>query len=136
MFIDMIFRHQIDPRILRTHKSTKLKGIKIVKYNKTYLKLARNQIFILDALMKHGSYKRYVDPDNKTIFRYSEHAGILDFDNQGLERVIISGNTSLIDIDDNDIYFPNNMLDMFDYEYMFHTHPPTDGLGGRAKDGI
>ncbi len=135
-FIDIIFRHQIGPKIFRTQKSTKLKGVKIVKYNKTYLKLERNQILIMDALMKHGSYKRYIDPDDRTIFRYSEHAGILDFNNQGLERVVVSGNTSRIDINDDDIYLPTNMLDMFDYEYIFHTHPPTGGLGGRAIDGI
>src|SRR5207253_201429 len=29
-----------------------------------------------------------------------------------------------------------NMSEMFDYEYIFHTHPPTPKPGGRAVDGI
>ena len=132
-FIDRIFRYQIGPKILRTKKLAKLKGVKMVKHNKMYLKLDRNQIMIMDALMRHGSQKVYVDKNNKKIFRYSEHAGILDFDNSGLERIVVSGKTNLVDDDDDDIFLPDGMLDMFDYEYIFHTHPPTYGLGGRAK---
>ena len=28
------------------------------------------------------------------------------------------------------------MIEAFDYEYMFHTHPPTPKPGGRANEGI
>lgn len=134
-FVDMIFRYRIGPEILYK-KEARIKGTKIVKYNKTYLKLDRNQILILDALMKHGSYRRYVDTDDKAFFRYSEHAGILDFDNGGLERVVVSGNTTRIDQNDDDIFLPSDMIDMFDYEYIFHTHPATNGPGGRAPTGV
>jgi len=136
MFIDMIFRYQIGPKILKIKRLTKIKGISVVKHNKTFIKLDRNQILILDALMSHGSYKRYIDKHNKSFFRYSEHAGLLDFDNNGLERIIVSGNTNRVDKNDMDIFLPGNMIDMFDYEYIFHTHPATHGLGGRAKLGI
>jgi len=136
MFIDMIFRYQIGPKILKIKRLTKIKGTSIVKHNKTFLKLDRNQILILDALMSHGSYKRYIDKYNKSFFRYSEHAGLLDFDNNGLERIIVSGNTNRVDKNDVDIFLPGNMIDMFDYEYIFHTHPATHGPGGRARLGI
>nr|QBK88959.1 MAG: uncharacterized protein LCMiAC02_00520 [Mimivirus LCMiAC02] len=136
-FIDMIFRYQTNAKNIKTRKLAKIKGIKIIKQNKSYIKLDRNQILILDALMKHGSYKRYVDSKNKLFFRYSEHAGLLDFDNNGLERIIVSGNTTRVDVNDDDIFLPGDMIDMFDYEYIFHTHPATKGIaGGRAPYGI
>ena len=70
-----------------------------------YLKLDRNQILIMDALMKHGGYTRkYIDKKNRNIYRFSEHAGILDFNKLGLEKLIISGKTSRIDKGDEDIY--------------------------------
>ena len=31
---------------------------------------------------------------------------------------------------------PNNVEDMFNYEYIFHTHPPTPRPGGRVNVGI
>jgi hypothetical protein len=136
MFIDTIFRFRTGPKILKIRRLTKIKGTSIVKHNKAFLKLDRNQILILDALMKHGSKKQYVDQYNKSFFRYSEHAGLLDFDNTGLERIVVSGNTDRVDKNDVDIFLPSNMIDMFDYEYIFHTHPPTHGIGGRAKLGI
>ena len=37
---------------------------------------------------------------------------------------------------DNDIFLPENMKDAYDYEYIFHTHPPTPTPGGRASMGI
>jgi len=61
---------------------------------------------------------------------------LLDFDNNGLEKIIVSGNTNRVDTNDEDIFLPGNMIDMFDYEYIFHTHPSTHGVGGRAKYGI
>ena len=135
-FIDIIFRYQIDPRVLSRKKIGRLEGVTVVKENKRYLKMARNQIFIMDALMKHGSYKRYVDAANKSVFRYSEHAGLIDFNNNGVEKIVISGKTTRVDKDDSSIYQPKNMLDMFDYEYIFHTHPATQKPGGRVGQGI
>ncbi|AYV80826.1 MAG: hypothetical protein Harvfovirus7_23 [Harvfovirus sp.] len=102
-----------------------------------YLKLERNQIMIMDALMKHGGYtKKYVDKKNNSIYRFSEHAGLLDFRTGGLEKMIISGKTTRVDKEDDDIYLPKNMPDALDYEYIFHTHPPTPKPGGRVKSGI
>jgi hypothetical protein len=107
---------------------------RIQKFNKQYVMLERNQLLILDALMIHGGYsKRYVDELSQ---RYSEHAGLLDFEGDRLERIIVSGRTQRVDIGDDEIFLPTDMDDMFDYEYIFHTHPPTPKPGGRAKGGV
>ena len=101
-----------------------------------YVKLDKNQIMIIDALMYHGGYtKKYYD-QNKNGFKYSEHAGLLDFNGKYLDRIIVSGNTNRVDVGDSDIYLPSNMTDAIQYEYLFHTHPPTPKPGGRAKQGI
>lgn len=134
-FIDVIFTHIIGPRVLSRRKA-KTKKILITKFNKRFIRLNRNQISIIDALMYHGSKKIYTDGKKKNIYRYSEHVGLLDFDDVELDKIIISGKTSRIDEYDDEIYFPNEMNDSFDYEYIFHTHPPTPKIGGRAKDGI
>jgi hypothetical protein len=135
-FIDIIFRFQMEPYIISKARSKTLKGTKIIKKNKIYLKLDKNQILIMDALMIHGSKRSYVDKHNKTFFRYSEHAGLLDFDNFGLEKIIISGKTTRVDDNDNDIFLPKNIPDAFDYEYIFHTHPATPRPGGRVNHGV
>jgi len=135
-FINVIFKYQINPPIFNKKKVKRIKGISIKKSGEIYLKLDRNQILIMDALMKHGSYKRYIDKNNRSIYRYSEHAGVLDFDMNGLEKIIVYGNTTRIDKNDDDIFLPGNLYDAFDYEYYFHTHPATPKPGGRAKLGI
>jgi len=133
-FIDFIFRStykQHKPQIV-----ARIKGVNIVKSDKKFLKIDRNQLLIMDALMRHGGYKIYKDKNNKDVFRYSEHAGLLDFDNSGLEKIIISGNTTRVDENDDDIFLPKNMKDAYDYEYIFHTHPPTPKPGARVKSGV
>jgi len=136
-FIDKIFG--FNP-ILK-QKPVKYKS-NIYNINKLhYVKLERNQIMIMDAVMKHGGYSRkYIDTSantvNNTVYKYSEHAGILDFNSLGLERIIISGKTNRLDIEDNDIFLPKNMHKAHDYEYLFHTHPPTPKPGGRVSQGI
>lgn len=135
-FIDYIFRANTDRsnihRVIGTIKGQKV----IINKNKQFLKIDRNQILIMDALLKHGSYKIYTDTKHRDVYRYSEHFGLLDFNNNGLEKIIISGNTTRVDKDDKDIFLPKSMTDIFDYEYFFHTHPPTPKPGARAKVGI
>jgi hypothetical protein len=111
-------------------------GSVIDNNNIKYVKLDKNQIMIIDALMYHGGYtKKYYDKTKKD-FKYSEHAGLLDFNGKYLDKIIVSGNTDRTDAGDNDIYLPNNMADAIEYEYLFHTHPPTPKPGGRSSDGI
>jgi hypothetical protein len=139
-FIDFIMSINFN-KLSRTKNTKKeilnIPAISIIKYDKKYFKLSKNQILIMDALMKHGSsIKRYQDEQNKNKFRYSEHSGLLDFYKKGLEKIIISGKTTRIDTEDDDIYLPENMIDAYDYEYFFHTHPATPKPGGRADMGI
>jgi hypothetical protein len=96
--------------------------------------LDRNQLLILDGLMNYGRDKLYSDKKNN--FRYSEHSGLLDFNHHGLEKILVSALTNRQDRDDPDILLPQNMPDALEYEFMFHTHPPTPYPGARAKVGI
>jgi hypothetical protein len=134
-FIDAIYNFNPNPKYnKRTIKfRSSIYEIDDIKY----VKLDRNQIMIMDALMKHGGYsKKYIDTKNKNVYRYSEHAGLLDFGASGLDKIIISGNTTRVDRGDEEIYLPKNMYDALSYEYIFHTHPPTPKPGGRARNGI
>lgn len=100
-----------------------------------YVKLKRNQIMIMDALMYHGGYdKKYKSSGND--YKYSEHMGLLDFDKKNLESFIISAKTSRIDKNDDDIFLPKGLENEYEYEYIFHTHPPTPKPGGRVTMGI
>ncbi len=115
----------------------RLIGEEIKKRGEKYMKLDKNQIMILDALMIHGGYaKKYFDPANESLYRYSEHSGFLDFDHNALNKIVVSGKTNRVDAGDDEIYLPKNLDDMKDYEYIFHTHPPTPKPGGRAEIGI
>lgn len=133
-FIDIIYKFNT---IKKTSKIIKWKSDIYSLESLQYLKLEKNQIMIMDALMKHGGYtKKYTDLNNNTTYRYSEHAGLLDFNDSGLDKIIISGKTSRIDKGDEEIYLPKDMPYALDYEYIFHTHPPTPKPGGRAIHGI
>ena len=109
----------------------KFKSKKYVKFNKKYYEISRNQLLIMDALLYDGSLKKYIDSNKKV--RFSEHFGLLDFNFKKLEKIIISGDSSREDDDDIEILFPNNLNDIVDYEFMFHTHPP---IKNRIKEGI
>lgn len=146
-FIDFIFFSQIDNQLSRIKSKNKnsniinLKSKIIIKDKKDkikYVKLNSNQILILDALMNHGGYiKRYLENSkNKYRYRFSEHAGILDFKGNFLEKIIVSGKTNRKDAGDDEIFLPQNLPENFEYEYLFHTHPPTPKPGGRVSDGI
>ena len=102
---------------------------------KRYVKIKRNQILVLDALLADGGYqKKYIDRSNNV--RFSEHSGHLGLNNSSIDRIIVSAKTTREDADDKDILLPHNLADTYEYEYFFHTHPPTPFPGGRAKDGI
>lgn len=94
--------------------------------------IEKNDLYILDALMHDGSQQKYAHHNN---LKYSEHGGLLDFDKHGLERIIISTKKEF-DKDDPEIYFPVITDDAEDFEFMYHTHPPTPVPGARTKSGI
>lgn len=106
-----------------------------IKHNKRYFKLGYNQLQILDSLMETGGYeKKYLDKSLN--LRFSEHFGLLDFSKTRLEKIIVSAKTSREDEDDMEILLPMDLPDIKDYEYMFHTHPPTPFIGSRIQNGI
>ena len=102
---------------------------------KKYLKIKRNQLLILDALMDDGGIKKKYE-DRHKIMRYSEHSGNLGVNESTIDRIIVSARTIREDADDKDILLPHNLSDTYEYKYFFHTHPPTPFGGGRAKDGV
>jgi hypothetical protein len=132
-FLDYIYTFKSNNK----KKLLRLEGELYTKDSLTFIKVDRNQIMIMDALMRHGGYtKKYIDPKNPSIYRYSEHSGLIDFNSSGVDKIIISGRTNRIDKGDDEIYLPKNIPEAFDYEYIFHTHPPTPKPGGRAPQGI
>lgn len=130
-FIDTIYNVNLS-RVIKNN-NIKLVGIVSAK-NLKHIKVNSNQLLILDALMNHGGYKRkYL---NSNSYKYSEHAGILDINNTTVDRIIVSADISRIDLDDDEIFMPNDISNIANYEYIFHTHPPTPKPGGRAKTGV
>jgi hypothetical protein len=94
--------------------------------------ISRNDLLILDALMHDGSQQKY---SHHKYLRYSEHGGLLDFDKHGLERIIVTTRKET-DKTDKEIFFPIVPQDADDFEFMYHTHPPTPTPGARAKVGV
>lgn len=133
-FVEKIWKYEMPD----TDETTVFIVGRIKKKNqKKYIKLRKNQIMILDALMKHGGYsKKYYDTDNENMVRYSEHAGYFDIKGQVVQNIIVSGNTMRVDRGDEEIFLPMGGPETYSYKYIFHTHPPTPKPGGRANDGI
>lgn len=134
-FVEFVLKHEFNAPI-KTRFVTKFKSAKYEVNDLSYVKLTKNQLLILDALMIHGGYdKKYNCEDN--VFKHSEHSGLLEFDEKGLNKIIVSGrDNKRLDKEDPTIYLPENMQDAIDYEYIFHTHPPTPHPGGRSCEGI
>jgi len=129
-FMDLIYFYKPD---------SKVKIISDIKTDEhtSYIKINENQLMILDALLKHGGYsKKYIETTESNITRYSEHMGLLDFKMNLLEKIVVAGNTTRVDKGDNEIYLPKHIDKLHEYEYIFHTHPPTPRPGGRAIHGL
>lgn len=110
---------------------------RIQRNRKQYAVIERNQLLILDALMINGgNVKKYVDPYDKSIKRYSEHAGVLDFEDGVVDKIVVFGSTNRVDDGDDEIFMPQDTDDFIEHEYIFHTHPPTPKPGGRAEEGL
>jgi hypothetical protein len=140
-FMQFIKRLSVSKNKIKIKKELKndivlrLPSVIFKKGKQKYIKLSQNQLRILDALMNDGGFdKKYVDSKKK--LRHSEHLGLLDFSNTGLEKIIVSAKTNRIDPEDHTILLPQNMIETYDYEYIFHTHPPTPRPGARLTDGI
>ncbi|AGF85343.1 hypothetical protein QJ854_gp439 [Moumouvirus goulette] len=105
-----------------------------------YIPLHYNKLLIIDALMKQGSHPRYLLSESRTNpnkkYIYSEHWGVISFKNNIINNIIVSTESSRIDIIDGDIFLPTNNDFFNDYVYLFHTHPYASTYGNRIKDGI
>ncbi len=135
VYIDKTDKFQIKKKKSKKEKVLRLPGIVLKVENKRFIKLTRNQLMIMDALMKDGSgQKRYYDSKGK--LRYSEHSGLLDFGPSRLEKIIVNSKTNISDDQDYEILLPQNMMETFDFEFLFHTHPATPKPGGRVKEGL
>jgi hypothetical protein len=125
-FVDFVTNYQII-----TKNIVEINGTKAEKY----VIINKNQILIIDALLEHGGYtKKYFDLTGKKTIRYTEHAGYLALNNEltSLSKVIVYGNTTSVDKNDQEIFFPNEDPTSFNFEYLFHTHPPTPEPGMRV----
>jgi len=126
-FVNMILNYNIVVQNI-----VKINGDKIAD---KYVLINKNQILIIDALLEHGGYTRkYFDLTGKNEIRYTEHAGYLALskDLSSLSKIIVYGNTTRVDSKDQEIFLPNEDSSSFEYEYLFHTHPPTPEPGKRV----
>lgn len=133
-FMEFILGHYVG--ILSNNK-IRLPTLIYTSQNKDqkYVKIDRNQLQILDALMNNGGWTKKYE-DNTGEMKYSEHAGVLLFNNDALDKIIVSGKSTRISDKDDDIFLPSNMMEAYECEYIFHTHPPTPYPGGRINNGI
>lgn len=132
-FIDFIFSRRLNYELIKpSSRFKKYSAKKLSIYDKNFLKLTKDQINILDSLMHSGANKIYGTHENK----FSEHAGFLDFDDVKLEKIVVSPNAQTIDYNDSDIFLPDDIEELYDYEYFYHTHPPTGGIAGRVDEYV
>lgn len=125
MFLDFLLGATIE---IKQKGSVVLAG----RHENGKLFVTQNQWGILDALMHSGGKRQWAD--NRKKMRYTETAGVL---NRIGNRVGISlGESEEEDPIDKSILFPNEMPEVAEHEYYFHTHPPTSRPGGRVKTGI
>lgn len=101
-----------------------------------YVKIRSNQFLIIDALLEHGGKTKKYKEKHETAFRYSEHAGMLDIDFEGVKYIIVSSQTSRMSHVDKSIFLPQMGKFSKEIKYIFHTHPPTPTIGGRVEMGI
>lgn len=132
----MSFKNMINSMSLHDNYIYNLPILKNVDQKTMYVRVNENQLHIMDALFDDGSKRKYISFKKNTEYLYSEHTGILHISEFGLDKIIVSVNTSRISDTDASIYLPNNDMDNYKYEYMFHTHPKTPYYGSRIKDSV
>jgi hypothetical protein len=113
-----------------------LRGTYHVNGKCAYVKIHANQFLIIDALLEHGGKIKKYKEKHESAFRYSEHAGMLDIDLDGVKYIIVSSKTSRMSHVDKSIFLPQMGEISKDIKYIFHTHPPTPTIGGRVEMGI
>jgi len=132
-FMEFILGHYVS--LTKTH--VRLPSIIYQKRsnNKKYIKIDKNQLQILDALMVNGGYtKKYKTNNGK--YKYSEHSGFFVIENGNLDKIVVDSNIQRINDSDPEVFLPSNMIEAYDCEYIFHTHPPTPEPSSRRANGI
>ncbi len=98
-----------------------------------------NSLHIIDSVYEEGSNQKYIEQNkniyNSKINRFSEHYGLLSFDENKISKVTIL-NDNRVDKEDPLIYQPKNCLETLKSDYIFHTHPKTPYIGSRITNGI
>lgn len=100
-----------------------------------YVPVTRACLLLIDSALMSGSQKRYPSPDG-TKMLYSEHSGILKVTDRRVVGIEFSLDSTRMDDADADIYLPANNEVMNQGLFLFHTHPFTDGYGGRLHRHI
>jgi hypothetical protein len=133
LFMDIIYNFNF-PKKYNTNILHSSQNIVMI-HNIKYIKFERNQILILDALLRHGGgvKKKY---HGEFMYRYSEHAGIIDIKAGKIDKIIISAQTNIVNKNDEEIYLPSDIKGLYKYDYIWHNHPMEAKPGGRAKYGI
>lgn len=106
----------------------------------SFFLLHYNKLLIIDALMKQGSFPRYISKNDakgeNTKYIHSEHCGAISIKDNIIDSIIVSTDPGRIDPSDDSIYLPNNIKLFAEHCYIFHTHPNTISYGGRIGNGI
>jgi hypothetical protein len=106
---------------------------KINELNNNKLKISMNDLNIMDGLYEIGSKKIYIESklsNNLKDLKYSEHYGYLEILLNNIVKICVL-NKKRIDDNFKDVYMPESNIELFNYEYIFHTHPKFDKLGYR-----
>lgn len=134
--IFLLYSNKIEKPLNVNGRLTKIENI-------IYVKIRKNQLLIMDALLEHGGYtQKYFNKKKEKL--YSEHSGILQIENYDLNKIVINAKLEGLDSDedddeffvpDNEIYMPEveafRNFKQYKYTYIFHTHPPTPKPGKR-----
>lgn len=110
--------------------------IKLEQFDFDFQMLHSNNINIIDGLYEEGSYNIFIDKNknmfNTDKFRFSEHSGLILFNNKVVDKIIVL-NDYRVDQSDPTIFLPKNNIEALSVDYIFHTHPKSPELGSRLE---
>lgn len=97
------------------------------------VKLDTNKMQFFDSLLKAGSNRQYYDDKKK--LNYSEYSGVFNIEGTEVRRIIVNTMNNVKIGEISDTLLPQNVYQIENYEFMFHTHPSLNELT-RFKNGI
>jgi hypothetical protein len=106
-----------------------------------YIKINQNQLQLFDALLTQGGYEKKFKEKHEKNYRNTEYLGYLKFICERNKKCKLKNikilNTTYNETTDKTIFIPSvEIKEASNQNYMFHTHPPTPKVGGRASAGI